>query len=222
MKALRILARTLIPASLVLLAACQSMPAKNAQTSGPTTSTTSESAQATPVTPAPGSAAQETLHPTNNGARVAVFLADTTSQPGWTAVKLKSGTLYVNPKPVLTRRDLSNVRAGTSKDGVGLLALGLNAAGQSIILDVTTQNPNKRLALVVGHTMLAAPEYTVPVTAQQLVFPVGTEANATAAVRSIAGTDAGAATGSDTAAGAAGNAGTTNSNTGSTAGTPAQ
>lgn len=207
MKALRILTRTLIPASLVLLAACQSMPGKNAQTSG---QSTSESAQTTPVKPESGQTAQETLHPTNNGARVAVFLADTTSQPGWTAVKLKSGTLYVNPRPVITRRDLSNVRAGTSKDGVGLLALGLNSAGQSKILDVTTQNPNKRLALVVGHTMLAAPEYTVPVTAQQLVFPVGTEENATAAVRSIAGTDS------------TGSTGATENNTGSTAGTPAQ
>ncbi|HCP76455.1 MAG TPA: hypothetical protein DIU11_01635, partial [Pusillimonas sp.] len=48
-------------------------------------------------------------------------------------------------------------------------------------------NPNKRLALVVGSTMLAAPGYTTQVSTDQLVFGVGSEANATAAARAIAG-----------------------------------
>ena len=183
MKILRILARMLVPASLVALAACQSVPHKT----GASAQSSTEASQTQAGESSSAAKPETTLKATNHGARVAVFLADTTSQPGWTAVNIQSGTLYVNPQPVITRRDLSDIRAGASKEGVGLLALGLNEAGQSKILDVTTQYPNKRLALVVGHTMLSAPGYTVPVTAQQLVFPVGTEENATAAAKSIAG-----------------------------------
>lgn len=185
MTTFRMLGRGAIFASLVLLAACQSLPGKK---------NAPEAAQPPAKTsPAPESsqaAKPETLQPTNHGALVAVYLADTQMQTGWAVVKLKSGTLYVNPEPVITRADLSNIRAGASKDGVGLLALGLNDAGQAKVLHVTTQNPNKRLALVVGHTMLSAPTYTVPIASDQLVFPVGTEDNATAAARAIAGEDA--------------------------------
>jgi preprotein translocase subunit SecD len=173
MKTVRMLGRALIPATLMLLAACQSMPGKKNTT-----------AQTTTQSPQP----ETTLQATNNGARVAVFLADTSSHAGWTPVPIKSGSLYVNPQPVVTRGDLSDIKAGANKQGVGLLALGLNQAGQDKVLDATTRNPNKRLALVVGRTMMAAPSYTVPVTSQQLVFPVGTEANATAAAQAIAGT----------------------------------
>jgi len=183
MNVLRTLGRVLVPASLILLAACQSMPAKN----GASTQNQAKPSQAATTSPVPATKPETTLHATSEGARVAVFLADTQSQPGWTPIKIQSGTLYVNPRPVITRADLSDIRAGASKTGVGLLALGLNDAGQSKILDVTTQNPNKRLALVVGHTMLAAPGYTTPITSQQLVFAVGTEQNATAAARAIAG-----------------------------------
>lgn len=179
----RALGRGAVVASLLLLAACQSMPAKKGASA-------SSPAQATATTQPETSGAtkpETTLRETNHGALVAVYLADTQQQAGWTEVKLKSGVLYVNPMPVITRADLSNIRAGASKEGVGLLALGLNEAGQSKILDVTTQNPNRRLALVVGHTMLSAPSYTTPITSDQLVFPVGTEQNATAAARAIAG-----------------------------------
>ena len=58
------------------------------------------------------------------------------------------------------------------------------------LLQVTTQFPKKRLALVVGDTMLAAPAYGSPVKDGRLIFMVGTEANALAAARAIAGPEA--------------------------------
>src|SRR5690606_15243231 len=145
MKAVRTLGRIVLPASLVLLAACQSMPGKQ--------STETQSEQA---------AADTSIQPNSQGAPDAVFLDDTINQQGWTPVQIQSGTLYVNPQPIVTRDDLVGVQAGTNKEGAGLLALGLNNVGQSKITNITTQNPNKRLALVVGRTMLAAPSYTTP------------------------------------------------------------
>jgi len=171
MKVTRTLGRFLLPASLVLLAACQSVPSPRTP-------------EAEPAAPADTSA-----EVSSQGAPVAVFLADTVNQQGWTPVQIQAGTLYVNPQPVITRDDLVGVQAGTSEDGTGLLALALNNVGQKKVTDITTQNPNKRLALVVGRTMLAAPNFTTPVTSDQLVFAVGTEENATAAARAIAGVD---------------------------------
>lgn len=184
MKTIRMLGRIAVPASLVLLAACQSMPGKNGNTMA---QSTPQPQGTTPAT-SPAPAASEPA--ARQGAPVAVFLADTQLQTGWTPVKIAEGTLYVNPRPVLTRADLTGVRAGANKEGVGLLALELNDTGKQKVMDITTQNPDKRLALVVGRTMMAAPGYSRPVAAKELVFAVGTEQNATAAAEAIAGHDA--------------------------------
>ena len=190
MKTIRMLGRIAVPASLMLLAACQNMPNKNVSASTPEQSSTASTA--TPSTATPSSAPGTTEHQgTQQGASVGVFLADTQLQQGWTPVKLADGTLYVNPRPVLTRVDLTGIRAGANKEGTGLLALELNSAARQKITDVTTQNPNKRLVLVVGRTMMAAPGYSRPVTSQELVFAVGSEQNATAAARAIAGNNTG-------------------------------
>ncbi|AEC19899.1 exported protein [Pusillimonas sp. T7-7] len=169
MKTVGTLGRILVPLSLVLLAACQNMPGKK----------TTETASA----PEP----ETSIQAQQQGAPVAVFLADTRQQSGWTPVNVQGGSLYVNPQPIVTRADLAGIQAGANKDGEGLLALELNDAGKAKVAQATTQNPNKRLALVVGRTMLAAPGYSSPVTTGQLVFAVGTEENATAAARAIAG-----------------------------------
>jgi preprotein translocase subunit SecD len=176
----RTLARVLAPISLAVLAACQ--------TTSPTQKTAPDSSAQT-ATPAQTAAtqAEAQTQAQSQGAPVAVFLADTAARNGWTPVDIDSGKLFVNPQPVLTRDDLSGVQAGTSKDGAGLLALQLNDSGKAKIKDATTKNPNLRLALVVGRTMLAAPGYTTPVMSDQLIFSVGSEQNATAAARAIAG-----------------------------------
>ncbi|MFW7342837.1 hypothetical protein V0R37_15010 [Pollutimonas sp. H1-120] len=180
MKATRMLGRALVPVSLLVLAACQTVPGKKAATAPDQTQ--SQAPAATQAETAPQ--AQE------QGAPVAVYLADTTQQAGWTPVTIQSGTLYVNPAPVITRGDLTGVQAGASKQGEGLLALQLNEEGKRKVTDITTKNPNRRLALVVGRTMLAAPGYTAPVASEHLIFAVGTEENATAAARAIAGVQA--------------------------------
>jgi len=186
----RTFTRLAAPFCLVILAACQTAPTKKtAQAPAPDASAAAPAAQGAATQPAQ-----------QQGAPVAVFLADTAVQEGWTPVNIQSGMLYVNPQPIITRGDLTGVQSGTNKEGNGLLALELTPEGKTKIVDATTRNPNKRLALVVGRTMLAAPAYTTPVSTDHLIFAVGTEQNATAAARAIAGVpqdgsgDAGAAT----------------------------
>ncbi|HUH59439.1 MAG TPA: hypothetical protein VL001_05115 [Candidimonas sp.] len=174
MKTVRALGRIAVPFSLVFLAACQTVPG-------------TKTAESPASSPAETAASSQTQPAQQQGAPVAVFMADTVMQTGWTPVNLDTGALYVNPQPIITRADLSGIKAGTNKQGDGLLALELNEAGKKKVADATTKNPNKRLALVVGRTMMAAPGYTTAVTTGHLVFAVGTEQNAMAAARAIAG-----------------------------------
>ncbi len=179
----RTLGRILAPISLLALAACQTTPsATDAAVSDQavTPGTTQQSAQET-------STQQQA---SAQGAPVAVFLADTEERDGWQPVQLDMGALYLNPEPIVVRDDLTGVQAGASQEGDGLLALELNPAAQSRLTQATTDNPNLRLALIVGQTMLAAPAYNAPVTTPHLIFVVGTEQNAMAAARAIAGVPA--------------------------------
>lgn len=125
----------------------------------------------------------------NDGASVAVFIADFNEQEGWHPVPLESGHLYINPEPVILRDDLTGIQAGKSEDDEGLLALSLTNEGQERVTDATTQYPDMRLALIVGNTLLAAPGYSEPVVNEHLIFAVGTEENAVAVARAIAGVD---------------------------------
>lgn len=187
------LTHVLAPITLLLLAACQTTPTKtdstvsNAPTSG-------SNAQA--VTPPAGSttapAQQEAGQNQQMGAPVGIFLADTKTRAEWTRVEVQpNGVLYVNPNPVLSNEDLVGVQAGRGDSPeVGLLALDLSPEATARLAKLTSDNPNMRLALVVGNTMLAAPGYSQPVTEGRLVFMVGTEANALAAAQAIAGDSA--------------------------------
>ncbi len=120
-----------------------------------------------------------------------VFLADTRPRPGWAAVNLKpSGMLYVQPAAVIGRSDLIGIQSATDQKGDGILVLILGDEGLRKMRAATAANPGLRLALVVGHTMLAAPGYAAPISQQQLAFSVGSARNAELAARSVAGVDA--------------------------------
>lgn len=181
MKIRRTLVRVLVPVSMVVLAACQTKPTAETPATAPDQTQQPATQQSSPQETTPRQQGS------SMGAPVAVFLADTTMQDGWRPVELDAGTLYLNPQPVVIRDDLTGVQAGSNKDGDGLLALELSPEGQRKVTQATTDNPNKRLALIVGQTMLAAPGYNSPVTTGHLIFAVGTEQNATAAARAIAG-----------------------------------
>lgn len=180
----RIVARTIALLSLLVLAACQTTP---------TSQTDAATPQATPAPQVEQQAAPETpaqQQGSSQGAPVAVFLASSDAREGWQSVQLDVGELYLNPQPVIIRDDLTGVQAGVSEEGDGLLALELDPAGQSRLTQATTDNPNMRLALIVGRTLLAAPGYNEPVTTPHLIFVVGTEQNALSAARAIAGVPA--------------------------------
>ncbi len=170
----RALLGVLVPVSAVLLTACETIPMANKAASAPP-------AQQQAAAPAAGQQVSA------QGAPVAVFIADTAAQEGWRPVKLSDGALYLNPQPVVTRDDLSGVQAGTNKNGDGLLVLELNVAGQGKVNQATTQFPGKRLALIVGQTLMAVPGYSAPLTTERLAFMVGTGDNAQAAAQAIAG-----------------------------------
>ncbi len=180
----RTLARIIAPLSLFVLAACQTTPPAQTDAAASDAAVAPQTAQESVQETSPQQQAR------SQGAPVAVFLASTDAREGWQPVQLEVGALYLNPQPVLIRDDLTGVQAGTSEEGDGLLALELGPEAQSRLTQATTDNPNMRLALIVGQTMLAAPGSSVPVTTPHLIFVVGTEQNALAAARAIAGVPA--------------------------------
>lgn len=185
MNVTRILTRSALVAALLALAACQTPPLR--QDAATPAAGTGAAAPASP----PRAAEEPPLqNAAEHGAPVAVFLADMVMQEGWRPVRIGTdSTLYLDPRPIVTRGDLTGVQAGSNKQGQGLLALMVNDDAKRRLQDLTSRNPNKRLALVVGSTLMAAPSYMEPVSTGQLIFPVGTEQNATAAARAIAGVD---------------------------------
>ncbi|MER1968052.1 hypothetical protein [Castellaniella sp. GW247-6E4] len=117
-----------------------------------------------------------------------VFLADVQPRPGWAEISLKpKGVLYVQTAPVISRSDLIGIQSATDQSGGGILILALNDEGLRKLHAATAANPGLRLALVVGHTMLAAPGYAAPIREKQLAFGVGSRRNAEIAARAVAG-----------------------------------
>lgn len=168
------------------LAGCQTLPgAKGGMEKADTRVTASAQAQTQAV------GAPHAIVENRQALDLRVFLADTRSRPGWTPVPLKpSGMLYVQPMAVIDRGDLIGIQSATDQKGDGVLVLILGDEGLRKLREATAANPGLRLALVVGHTMLAAPEYAAPITQQQLAFGVGSAHNAELAARSVAGVDA--------------------------------
>lgn len=185
MKITRTLTRSSLALALLALAACQTSPVQQ-DAAVPAT----EPAVAAPSATMPSES--ETVQPAaEQGAPVAVLLADLVEHEGWRQVQVGAdSSLYLDPRPIVVREDLTGVQAGSNQQGQGLLALMLSDDARRRVEEITTRNPNMRLALVVGSTLMAAPSFSEPVSTGQLIFPVGTESNATAAAQAIAGVGA--------------------------------
>ena len=182
MPKLTTISRFLAPVALVALAACQSLPT-GGDAAAPSTTPSSPAVESTertePVAQAPEAKMAEPL---------LVFLADVNPRSDWVEVDLDgSNTIYMEPEPFLTRNDLKSVEAGSSSEGDGLLALTLSEGAAARLSTITTNNPGKRLALVVDGTLLAIPGYSEPIDIGRLVFMVGSKENAITAAEIIAG-----------------------------------
>lgn len=187
MKLSRTYGRVAMPFGFALLAACQTAPVDRTAANENTTTAAPAVAAPTAVPDSAAHSAPTAVQATHQGAPVAIFLAARQIQPGWTPVPAPSGTLYVNPQPFLTRNDLSEVKAGGTDQGQGWLVLGLNPAGAEKARGITSQNPGKGLALVIGRTMMPLMIYNAPITDGRLVFYISNQENAVAAARAIAG-----------------------------------
>lgn len=175
----RWIGRIFAPMALVALAACQTVPQQADSAAQASSMTTTETA--TPVT-------EQQAAPAEQMSPVLVFLADTQPHADWVEVDIEpNGKLYVQPEAFIGVEDLVSVEAGRSDAGEGLLALDLNQQAAATLTRVTSQNINKRLALVVDGTMLAVPSFSEPIAGGRLVFMVGSEQNALMAARIIAG-----------------------------------
>jgi len=186
------LGRSLAAVSVLTLMACQTTPQDAAPTDeAPTETTEQQPATTAPVEPgAPTGQGTDTTNQQAEYSPMMVFLADFEPVDDWAEVVLdEETTLYLQPEPSFTRDDLMSVETYSSDSGEGLLALMLTDAARQRLESITTENPDRRLALAVDGTLLAVPRYSEPLTNGQLVFMVGTVENAQTAAEIIAGDD---------------------------------
>ncbi len=187
MISIRNIIRLLALLSVMALAACETTQTKQtAESTGAEQTQTETNAQ---LAQTDGDLTDEQLMSDSQqeGAPVAVFLADTAQHEGWHEIPLEEGSIFLNPEAVVVREDLTGVQAGSSQQGDGLVALELSSEGRDRVRTATSANPGMRLAFIVGQTLLAAPGYAETVDTEHLVFVVGSEDNAMAVARAIAG-----------------------------------
>ncbi|CAM4320960.1 SecDF P1 head subdomain-containing protein [Bordetella muralis] len=149
--------RKLAPALAVLtlaLAGCQTPPKQG--TEGAASGTTTPQ---TPAQPATASA-------------VEFYVAQATTAPGLTEVKIPDGSLFIQRQPVLTRADLSEAAALVDRQGQNFVGLRFTEAGARKLNEVSSQNIGNMLALVIDRELVAAPRIAEPLNRGVLAFGV--------------------------------------------------
>ncbi|HJD44098.1 MAG TPA: hypothetical protein H9906_03615 [Candidatus Paenalcaligenes intestinipullorum] len=170
------LLRVLGVLALVTLAACQTAPKK----------TDTSTSAATPTETAPTTDSTSEAQTANDYGLV--YMMDLSPQEGWLEIEADADNrFYLNDQPVLSRSDVLNVEAMRNEAGNGVLVLDISDSAAKRLTDLTTQNPGKRLALIIDGTLLAAAGYKEPVDTNRLVFMVGSAENAIIATRFLQG-----------------------------------
>lgn len=147
--------RAFFPSLLVAvltLAGCQNMPSTSPQTS-------SEHAP-------PSTTEAHTVQP------VAIYLAQL--QPGseLVTVQVPEGIIYLQPRPILTRKDLTEAAALADRQGGNFIGLRFTPEGAERLRGASQRNAGAMLALVIGRELVAAPRITEPLERGILAFKV--------------------------------------------------
>lgn len=148
--------RALLPAFLLAttlaLTGCQNLP--------------SASPQAPTNHAAPQAAASRTVQP------VAIYLAQTQPGPDLAAVQVPEGMIYLQPRPILTRKDLTDAAALADRQGANFVGLRFTSEGAQRLRSASHENIGAILALVIGRELVAAPRIVVPLDDGILAFKV--------------------------------------------------
>lgn len=110
--------------------------------------------------------------PAATASAVEFFVAQATTAPGLTEVKIPDGSLFLQKQPVLTRADLSEAAALVDRQGQNFVGLRFTEAGARKLNDVSSQNIGNMLALVIDRELVAAPRIAEPLNRGVLAFGV--------------------------------------------------
>ncbi|WP_394065609.1 preprotein translocase subunit SecD [Alcaligenes sp. WGS1538] len=147
--------RALLPsllAAVLTLAGCQNMP--------------STSPQASSGGAPPSAADSRTVQP------VAIYLAQLQPGPELVTVQVPEGIIYLQPRPILTRKDLTEAAALADRQGGNFVGLRFTSDGAERLRGASRENAGAMLALVIGRELVAAPRITEPLERGILAFKV--------------------------------------------------
>lgn len=115
---------------------------------------------------------------------VAIYLAQSAAGPDLVAVQVPEGMLYLQPRPILAREDLTDAAALVDAQGQPFVGLRLTQSGAQRLSTASHQNVGSMLALIIGRELVAAPRITGPLDQGILAFGVAsTQAAADLAAR---------------------------------------
>lgn len=147
--------RALFPALLaatLALAGCQNLPSAPRQATS----------DATP----PPTADAHTVQP------VALYLAQSQPGPDLVAVQIPDGMIYLQPRPILAREDLTDAAALTDRQGGNFVGLRFTPQGAQRLRSVSHEHAGALLALIIGRELVASPRITAPLDHGILAFEV--------------------------------------------------
>lgn len=147
--------QVLFPALLtaaLTLAGCQNLPSASPQASADRTAPTADDAR--------------TVQP------VAIYLAQLQPDPALAAVQVPEGMIYLQPRPILTRKDLTDAAALADRKGANFVGLRFTSQGAERLRNASHEHAGAMLAVVIGRELVAAPRIVAPLEDGILAFEV--------------------------------------------------
>ncbi len=103
---------------------------------------------------------------------VAIYLAQTQPDPDLAPVQVPEGMIYLQPRPILTRKDLTDAAALADRQGRNFVGLRFTSQGAQRLRSAGQENVGAMLALVIGRELVAAPRIVAPLDEGILAFEV--------------------------------------------------
>jgi preprotein translocase subunit SecD len=116
-----------------------------------------------------------------------IHVSSPTPLRGWDKAVVAQDTLYIDPLPAITSQDLTHIDPMANDKNQGFIGLYFNDAGKAKLLKMSTQHKGKRVAVLLGDQIVAAPQLADPLSDGVMIFGVVSPQAAQIIAHAVAG-----------------------------------